>query len=73
MSYLRRMGGLAGYTETSIELDKEVVKAAEEAVIWAKDTGRNDLGIALAVIRSLKDNNALVVQLDRALDYESRS
>lgn len=53
MQYLRRVGNKEDYIEQSKMLPEETVKAMREAVEWAKDTGRNDLGIALAVYRVL--------------------
>jgi hypothetical protein len=61
--YLRRAGaGISerSYTEMSYELPDAVVRACEDAVVWAKETKRNDFGIAIAVLRALKDNNRLI-------------
>jgi hypothetical protein len=60
--YLRRVGDPHNYEDMSYELPNEVVEACKKAVEWGKETGRNDFGIALAVIRALKDNNRLVVE-----------
>lgn len=59
--YLRRVGDIHNCEEMSYELPNDVVEACKEAVDWARLSGRNDLGIALAVIRALKDNNRLVL------------
>jgi hypothetical protein len=48
--------------EMSYSLPDAVVRACEDAVVWAKETKRNDFGIALAVIRALKDNGHLIVE-----------
>ena len=56
MSYLRRVGDIDAYTEMSIEIPNEAYKAAKDAIKWAKDTGRNDLGLLCAIARSLRDN-----------------
>lgn len=58
--YLRRVGDIHECEDMSYTLPDEVVAACKEAVIWGKETGRNDFGIALAVIRALKDNNRLI-------------
>ena len=59
-SYLKRSGNLHDYEEMSYELPDDVVAACKEAVKLGTETGRNDFGIALAVIRALKDNNRLI-------------
>ncbi len=56
MDYLKRTGDIGAMEEMSYSLPDEVVQACVNAVKWGHDTGRNDLGIALAVIRALKDN-----------------
>ncbi len=58
-SYLRRVGGVQGAIDTSVVLKKSAVDALVAAVKWGHDTGRNDLGIALAVIRALRDEGLL--------------
>jgi hypothetical protein len=58
--YLRRVGDIHNCEDMSYSLPIDVVKACKEAVVWAKETKRNDFGIALAVIRALKDNNKLI-------------
>ena len=57
--YLRRVGNTAQATELSFSLPDEVVNACRDAVTLAKNTNRNDLGIALAVIRALKGHLTL--------------
>ena len=58
--YLRRVGEPADFIESSFSLDDDVVFAAMEAVKWARENGRNDMGIANAVIRSLYANGRLI-------------
>ena len=58
--YLRRVGDVQAAEEMSYELPDAVVRACEDAVVWSKETKRNDFGIALAVIRALKDNHRLI-------------
>lgn len=57
--YLKRTGNIDDSTETSIIMDEEVIKDCIKAVDWAKETGRNSTGIALAVIRTLRDSDNL--------------
>lgn len=57
--YLRRGGQMGDIQETSILMEEEAVIKCVEAVKWAKETGRNDLGTALAVIRAVRDSGYL--------------
>jgi len=59
--YLRRLGDFNDFEDTSICMDEEAVMKSRDAVDWGKETGRNSLGIALAVIRSLRDSGHLKV------------
>ena len=61
MEYIRRVGNMSldATEERSMKMDKDALKACVEAVKWAHDTGRNDLGVALAVIRALRDSRHL--------------
>ena len=59
--YLRRVGDVQAAEEMSYELPDAVVRACEDAVVWSKETKRNDFGTALAVIRALKDSGHLIV------------
>lgn len=61
MAYLRRVGKIDNYTDMSIEIPDEAYNAAKEAIKWAKDTGRNELGILSAVARALRDNGVNLV------------
>lgn len=55
MDYLRRVGDTSTYEEMSIEIDDQVVRKMIEAVQWADETGRNELGTVCAVMRALRD------------------
>jgi len=60
MEYLRRVGNVRdGYEELSYSMDDNIVKECIEAVKWSKDTGRNELGTVLAVLRALKKHEKL--------------
>ena|SRR6476661_3513476 len=57
LHYLRRVfRSPAEYEELSIEIPDEAKKAAIERIKWAKETGRNELGILCAVAIALRDN-----------------
>lgn len=62
MEYLRRIG--IDYTDTSFYMEEKTIEDIKNAVKWGKDTGRNDLGIALAVFRALR-KNGLIVENDK--------
>jgi hypothetical protein len=59
MYYLLRVGDFGHTAERSMSMDKEHLKNVIAAVDWGKDTGRNSLGIALAVIRALREDDLL--------------
>jgi hypothetical protein len=40
-------------------LDEKIIIECTKAAQWGVDTGRNAYGIALAVIRALRDNDCL--------------
>ena len=61
-SYLKRSATKRNdYTEHSIIMEEESIILAKDAVEWGQETGRNSLGIALAVIRSLRDSGNLKI------------
>ena len=60
--YRKRNWKTNNWIDTSIIMQEDEVLEAVKAVVWGIDTGRNPLGIALAVIRSLRDTNNLIYQ-----------
>jgi hypothetical protein len=64
MSYLRRVGEPDNYEDMSYYMDDKIISECVDAVKWGQETGRNELGIVLAVIRALKKRDAVVVQND---------
>ncbi len=58
-SYLRRVGDFANTIDRSMSMESEHLTAVVDAVKWADETGRNELGTALAVIRALRDADLL--------------
>jgi hypothetical protein len=67
MNYLRRVGnGISdrSYTDLSYEISDAAIADCKEAVKWAEETGRNELGTALAVIRALRKHGLLVISGD---------
>lgn len=59
MEYIRRCGNPEDVIERSMSMESAHLKDVVKAVETMRKTGRNDLGIALGVIRSLRDNNLL--------------
>lgn len=59
-SYIRR--SISGFEQDmSMNMDKEVVDALKGAITWAKENGRNDLGLVFAFMRTLRDYSNLNV------------
>jgi len=61
MDYIRRAYATdANIQEMSLELPDVVVNRAVELAKWAMKTGRNERGLAYAVIRALHEHNYIV-------------
>lgn len=61
MEYIRRCGDPGDVIERSLSMESYHLRSVVKAVENMRRTGRNDLGIALGVIRSLRDNNLLAI------------
>ena len=61
MHYLKRAGNPDDYEDMSYSMDDKIISECVDAVKWGHETGRNELGIVLAVIRALKKHDAVVV------------
>ena len=59
MEYFRRVGSYDNMTELSMTMEKEDITKCVYSVTTMKATGRNELGIALGVIRALRDSGYL--------------
>jgi hypothetical protein len=59
MDYIRRCGNPDDVIERSLSMEPKHLARAVEAVKAMRKTGRNDLGICLGVIRSLRDDKLL--------------
>jgi len=59
LDYCRRVGNLEDMIDRSICIEEDALRAITEAVEWGKETGRNNKGIALAVLRALRDHNMI--------------
>jgi hypothetical protein len=58
--YLRRVGNPSDMEEMSFSLNTEVMKACRDAVKWANENNRNEMGAAIAVLRALKNSGRLL-------------
>ena len=64
MEYTRRVFKTgADYTDQTMTMDIEDLDKCIQAVKWAKDNNRNDFGVALAVIRALRDTGYLNMKM----------
>lgn len=59
LSYLRRSYNTENWTDMSIELDDKIVDKCKEALQWAEDTERNNLGKVISIIKVLNDEGVL--------------
>jgi len=60
MDYIRRaMKTGADYTDWTMTMEIEDLQKCIDAVKWGRENNRNDFGIALAVIRALRDTGYL--------------
>ena len=58
MDYLRRVGD-GDWEDRSMRMEQQALQDAQDAVQWADETGRNELGTVLAVIRALRKHGLL--------------
>jgi hypothetical protein len=65
MDYLKRTFNTTDYRDMSIEIPNAAYQAAIDAIKWAKDTGRNDLGLISAIARALRDSGVALVSEER--------
>mgnify|MGYP001241826894 CR=1 FL=1 len=59
MDYLRRVGNVTDFVDRSMHMDVDALSDCKDAIRWAKDTGRNELGTILSVIRVLRQHELL--------------
>ena len=59
MDYLRRVGNVTDIVDRSMHMEVDALSDCKDAIRWAKDTGRNELGTILAVIRVLRQHELL--------------
>ena len=59
MDYLKRSGIPENYEDLSHVMEDSIVKECVDAVNWAEETGRNEMGTVFAVIRALRKNGKI--------------
>lgn len=59
MEYLRRVGNISSYKDTSFYMTEKCIEDITKAVKWGLETSRNEYGIALAVFRALRENGLI--------------
>jgi len=69
-AYLKRSGNPEDYEDMSIIVTQDQVYQLTMAVKWGHDNGRNEIGIALAVLRAVRDSGLLrdKSKVDKRLD-----
>jgi hypothetical protein len=55
MEYLRRGGEEEDFVDRSLIMDKDALTECVDAVRYAEENNKNELGVALSVIRILRD------------------
>ncbi len=59
LDYQRYVGDFDSIIDKSMYMTQENLNAIKDAVEWGKNNNKNSLGIALAVLRALRDNGLL--------------
>lgn len=62
-AYLKRVGISGEYEDQSIKVPESLVMSIEDALADSEASGRNHLGMALAVLRELRDRGYQVVKV----------
>lgn len=56
MDYLKRsVKDDCSYTDLSISINEDTLEALDDQLNWCMDTGRNNLGVICAIMRTLRD------------------
>ena len=59
MSYIRRVGNVEDIVDRSMHMDVDALEDCKEAIHWAEDTDRNELGVTIAIIKILRQHGLL--------------
>lgn len=63
-AYRRRVGAPRDYQDMSITMDDAVIKRIAQKVEYSMDSGRNPLGVTMAVLRAIRDEGLKVEVTD---------
>lgn len=71
--YLRRVGDFANAVDHSWELPDELYKACAQAVLDAEASGRNHIGVANAVMRTLREAHRIIADHEQRIFAENKN
>jgi len=71
--YLRRIGDFTNATDHSWSLDSDLYFGCAKAVTDALDTGRNNIGVANAVLRKLREAGRIVAEHEQRIFAENKN
>ena len=71
--YLRRIGDFTNATDQSWSLDSDLYFDCAKAVSDALDTGRNNIGVANAVLRKLREAGRIVAEGEQRIFAENKN
>jgi len=71
--YLRREGDFTNATDQSWSLNSDLYFDCAKAVTEALDTGRNNIGVANAVLRKLRDAGRIVADHEQRIFAENKN
>ena len=71
--YLRRIGDFTNATDHSWSIDSDLYFDCAQAVSDALDTGRNNIGVANAVLRKLREAGRIVAEHEQRIFAENKN
>ena len=71
--YLRRIGDFTNATDHSWSLDSDLYFECAKAVTDALDTGRNNIGVANAVLRKLREAGRIIADHEQRIFAENKN
>ena len=71
--YLRRVGDFANATDHSWSIDSDLYFDCAKAVSDALDTGRNNIGVANAVMRKLREAHCIIAEGEQRIFGENKN
>ena len=71
--YLRRIGDFTNATDHSWSLDSDLYFECAKVVTDALDTGRNNIGVANAVLRKLREAGRIIADHEQRIFAENKN